>query len=134
MLSKLSKLKYSLKPLLTPLKKLPSLAKKLPTIAQKLNPLRLALSSLPVTKLLPWLNRFGLVRLLAGKHASLAMYVMSLIVDAYEKRTTTRIVKAVYKNMPADWKAPQGPATETELNNAIKQGVLFARSLNALAK
>lgn len=92
------------------------------------------LKEFPLAKVLPWLNRFGVIRLLAGKHASLAMYVMSLIVEAYEKRTMARIVKEVYTRLPQNWKSPQGPATEPELNEVIKQGVLFARSLQALAK
>lgn len=115
------------------LSKLSNLLKRL-NITPLLNKLLLKFPNFSLKTLLPWINRFGVIRLLAGKHASLTMYVMSLIVDAYEKRTMTRIVREVYKNLPDSWKAPVGPATEDEINQAIKQGVLFARCLTALSK
>ena len=109
-----------------------SVLSKLMLLLKRAQSVASTVKELNLTKYLPWLNRFGIIRLVAGKHASLAMYVMSLIVEAYEKRTTSRITKAVYENLPVAWKAPQGPATEKELNEAIKQGILFARCLNDL--
>ncbi len=84
-------------------------------------------------KLLPWLNRFGVIRLLAGKSTIMAMHLMSVIVDARDSGNTKHLIKEIYPLLPKTWVAPHGPATEKELQEAVKQGIVFARTVSALA-
>ncbi len=85
-------------------------------------------------KILPWLNRFGIIRLLAGKSTSMAMHLMSVIVDARDSGNTKNLVKEIYPLLPTAWTSPEGPATEKELQEAVKKGIEFARAAKALAK
>jgi len=69
-----------------------------------------------------------------GKELALALMLLRLIATAVETRKVNDIARFVFKNLPTNWKQPQGPATETEFLDMVQAGQLFLGKIQAVLR
>lgn len=73
-----------------------------------------------------------ITRLALGREVANALLLMRLIVDAVEKKKVTNVARFVYGKLPAQWRHPEGPATEAEFVEMIESGQAFLDKLRAV--
>lgn len=69
-----------------------------------------------------------------GKELALALTLLRMIANAIETKQVTDISRFVYKNLPANWRQPHGPATESEFVDMVQAGQLFLTKIQAVLK
>jgi len=73
-----------------------------------------------------------LARLSFGPTVANALMVLQLIMDAVETKESRSLASYVYSQLPAAWKSPDGPASESEFIALIKAGEKFVNALRAV--
>lgn len=71
-------------------------------------------------------------KLLVGKEMATIMMLVKLILDALNNRDVTDVARFVYQKFPREWKAPAGPATESEFIDMAQTGQAFIRKVKAV--
>ena len=71
-------------------------------------------------------------RVSLGKDLAGALGVLRLIARAVEKKDAEEISVYVFRQLPTEWKHPEGPASEKEFVAMIKAGEEFIRRCLAL--
>lgn len=69
-----------------------------------------------------------------GRELALALLLLRMITTAIETRKVTDIARFVYKNLPPNWRQPNGPATETEFVDMVQAGQLFLGKVQAVLR
>lgn len=69
-----------------------------------------------------------------GKEIALAFKILHLIASVTGRFNGLDLARMVYAQLPADWKFPQGPATEDEFLDAIQSGQVFLGKIKSLVK
>lgn len=75
-----------------------------------------------------------IMRLSLGKELALAVVLLRLIIQAVDKHNVDNVAVFVYKHLPAGWRQPQGPATETEFVDLVRAGQLLLEKIQAVLK
>ncbi len=79
-------------------------------------------------KLLLWLAKISL-----GKPMAAALTILQLVMEAVKTRKAKGVTLFVYQQLPAQWRHPEGPATEKEFMDTIKSGEAFLKALHKLS-
>lgn len=72
-------------------------------------------------------------RLSLGKELATAVAVLRLITRAIDKKSPEEISVYVFRQLPKQWKHPEGPATEKEFVAMINAGEDFIKRVLALS-
>ncbi|WP_303673470.1 hypothetical protein [Vampirovibrio chlorellavorus] len=73
-----------------------------------------------------------LANLSLGKDLALALKILNLLAPLAGRLSGLDVARLVYVQLPANWKFPNGPATEDEFLDAIQAGQLFLGKVKAL--
>ncbi len=79
-------------------------------------------------KVLLWLAQISF-----GKPMAAALTILQLVMEAINTRQTRSLTRFVYQKLPANWRHPEGPATEKEFLDTIKAGETFLKALHKLS-
>jgi hypothetical protein len=71
-------------------------------------------------------------KLLMGQQMASALLLLRLIANAVQDRKVTNVARFVYAKLPAQWRHPEGPATEAEFVALIESGQVFLDKLRAV--
>lgn len=73
-----------------------------------------------------------IAKLLVGQQMASALLLLRLIANAAQDRKVTNVARFVYAKLPAQWRHPEGPATEAEFVALIEAGQVFLDKLRAV--
>ncbi|WMU93389.1 hypothetical protein EMOOHJMP_00196 [Microcystis phage MaAM05] len=75
-----------------------------------------------------------LAKLSLGDELALALKILNLLAPLAGRFSGLEVARLVYVQLPANWKFPNGPATEDEFLDAIQSGQVFLGKLKALSQ
>jgi hypothetical protein len=71
-------------------------------------------------------------KLMLGQQMASALLLLRLIANAAQERKVENVARFVYGKLPAQWRHPEGPATEAEFVALIEAGQVFLDKLRAV--
>ncbi len=80
-----------------------------------------------MSKLLHFFTRISF-----GKELAMALMILKLISDALRDKNPKNVAVFVFRKLPAQWRHPEGPATEKEFVDLVDAGQLFLKRIQAL--
>ncbi len=75
-----------------------------------------------------------LTKLTFGKPMADALLMLRLIAEAVNNNKVANVARFVFGKLPAEWRHPEGPATEAEFVELIEAGRGFLEKLQATLK
>lgn len=75
-----------------------------------------------------------MAKLFLGQDVTLALMLLRSISEAIKKGGVDGVARIIYQQLPANWRAPRGPATEAEFVELVQAGQLFLSKVQAVFK
>ncbi len=73
-------------------------------------------------------------QLFLGKELGLSLLLLRIIRQALNNPKIGDVARFVFAQLPANWRTPQGPVTETEFVDMVVAGQAFLSKVQALLK